>query len=304
MKYIIYCIKNEVNGKVYIGYTSKSINERFISHIKKAKNKINRRLYDSMNHYGYDNFKISELDVCDDKNTAHELESWYIFLFKSKNPNYGYNMTNGGDGGYTLTNWKDEDISDLYKRQAVNRKKTLIAKYGVEHVTQIDGVKKKISEKLKGRVITDAHKNKISNILKEKYKNGEIVANISGLKSHKVGEFKHSNITKEKLSKFRKGKSYEELFDVDTVNRLKEQKKKQFSGKNNPLYVENLNIEEQKQFIQFLIDNKRISYCVKYFNKSAYKLRQLLRQYGIDNIQKLKNTDKENKLLIEILNML
>lgn len=95
MRYSIYCIKNTVNDKVYVGYTSKSIRARFASHLKNARSKVNRRLYDSMNHHGYDKFVIFELDETHYHDKAREMESWYIYLLDSKNPQKGYNMTWG-----------------------------------------------------------------------------------------------------------------------------------------------------------------------------------------------------------------
>lgn len=304
MKFIIYCIKNEINGKVYVGYTSKEINERFKSHIKNAEKKINRRLYDSMNKYGYDNFTIVKLDEVNCTKSAQELESWYINIFKSKNSNYGYNMTNGGDGGYTLSEWSDDDKEKLYSQQKQNRKKTLMDRYGVDHQSKLEWVKEKISSSHIGKTLSEEHKKKVSETISKKIKSGEFTPNTIGLSPHKKGEFKHSNDSKEKISKVRLGKKYEEMFNTDTVTKLKEFHRESFTGQNNPLYVENLNIDEQKEFIKFLIDNKTISFCETYFNKSQFKLRQLLRQYGITNLQKLKNNDKENKLLNEIFKKL
>ena len=83
MKLKIYIIENLINGKVYVGKTSKSIEQRWNEHLKKAKIKENRRLYDSINKYGPENFKISELDSIDDEKKINEMESWYIHIFRS-----------------------------------------------------------------------------------------------------------------------------------------------------------------------------------------------------------------------------
>ena len=305
MRYNIYCIKNEINGKVYIGYTSKTVNERFNTHIKNAKKKINRRLYDAMNKYGYENFTVSNLDETFDVNSAQEIETWYIHIFRAKNQKYGYNMTHGGDGGYTMSEWSDAAKKELYTQQKIKREATFMERYGVKTPTQLNWVKEKISKSLKGRTFTDECKQRISDTLKRKIALGEFTPNTSGLKKgHVVGEFTHSNKAKEKISNARLGKKYEDIMDVDTVARLKDMHRNQFTGENNPLYVENLNIDEQKQFVKLLIENKTIGYCEEFFGKSEYKLRQLLREYGIDNIQKLKRTDKENKFLNEILKKL
>lgn len=304
MRYIIYCITNKINNKVYIGYTGKKINQRFNTHIKNSEKKINRRLYDAMNKYGCENFTITELDNTELLESAQELECWYIHIFRSKDSKYGYNMTNGGDGGHTLSEWSKTNKEKLYLQQKQKREKTLKEKYGVSCPSKLDWVKEKISKSHKNKILSEEHKQSISETLKNKYQSRELTPNISGLRSHKKGEFVHSDESKEKISKYRLGKRYKDIFDEETVKRLKEQHRVCFLGENNPLYVENLNIEEQKEFVRFLIDNKTINFCEKYFNKSSYKLRQLLRQYGIDNIQKLKNNDKDNILLNEMLKKL
>jgi len=234
MKYTIYIIKNEINNKVYIGYTSKNIDERFITNIKNAKKKINRRLYDSMNKYGHKKFTISVLDETEVIESAKELESWYIHIFNSKNSKYGYNMTNGGDGGYTLSEWTDTEKQNLYIQQKQNREKTLMDKYGVNSPSKLDSVKKKISDSHKGKKISETHKKNISTTIKEKIKKGEIIINTNGLKfGHIKGEFTHSDYTKEKISKTRQNKRYEDIFDEDTTKRLKNLHRMSFIGNKN-----------------------------------------------------------------------
>ena len=62
----IYKIVNDVNGKLYIGKTTKTIEERYNRHLQNARNKVNRYLYDAMNHYGVEHFSISLIEECVD----------------------------------------------------------------------------------------------------------------------------------------------------------------------------------------------------------------------------------------------
>ena len=49
----IYKITNIINGKLYIGKTGKTIEERFQDHKRASKAPyVNRPLYDAMNKYG------------------------------------------------------------------------------------------------------------------------------------------------------------------------------------------------------------------------------------------------------------
>ena len=72
----IYQIVNIVNGKVYIGKTEKTIEERFKQHKIKAATYPNRYLYDAMNHYGYSNFQIKEIEQVNDIDELDNREKY------------------------------------------------------------------------------------------------------------------------------------------------------------------------------------------------------------------------------------
>lgn len=284
MRYVIYIIKNQINGKVYIGKTSKSIEERWKKHLKNADLKINRRLYDSINKYGKDKFIISEIDSTEDINLIDEMESWYIYLFRSKNPEYGYNMTYGGDGGNTLSGYSEEDKKIMYSKQLEKRQKTLMEKYGVKSPSQIPGVIEKIRESNKGRVTKEESKKKISNTIKEKIKDGSFIPNTEGIKKGQAIGFKHTDESKEKMSSYRKGKKYEDIYGPELTEKIKNKKKIQMSGEKNPLYV---NIEKDELIrkikeLPYLKDvasyfstssQTIINKCKKYFNKKYTELK-------------------------------
>lgn len=93
----IYCIKNNINGKCYVGKTLKSPNERFSEHLYDAykPTEENRPLYRAIKKYGENNFSLQTLEECADE-LASEREIWYIK--KLKTYAHGYNATIGGDG--------------------------------------------------------------------------------------------------------------------------------------------------------------------------------------------------------------
>lgn len=95
--YSLYKITCAQNGKVYVGYTSKSIEERFKAHLMNARCKRNYALADAIRVLGQELFKVELILQCESHKEACEHEIRLIKELNSILPN-GYNMTNGGDG--------------------------------------------------------------------------------------------------------------------------------------------------------------------------------------------------------------
>ena len=92
----IYKIYNDINDKIYIGKTNYSLEKRFQEHIRDSrKNQENRPLYNAMNKYGVEHFKIEQIEECDIQVVDEREKYWIEFLQTFK---YGYNATLGGDG--------------------------------------------------------------------------------------------------------------------------------------------------------------------------------------------------------------
>ena len=105
----IYCIKNKVNGKCYVGKTLSSIEKRFHEHCCERHRSTERPLYRAMNKYGIENFEVNLLEECDYR-TLSEREAYWISQLDTYNN--GYNATLGGDGK-VLYNY--EQIVEKYK---------------------------------------------------------------------------------------------------------------------------------------------------------------------------------------------
>ena len=108
---VIYKIENLVNGKVYIGQTTKGFDKRYRGHgiegvYKYHKSKFesndncNKHLYNAIEKYGFENFKVYEqFDIAFSKIELDIKEKVYITLYNSTNKEYGYNNKEGGANG-------------------------------------------------------------------------------------------------------------------------------------------------------------------------------------------------------------
>lgn len=185
---LVYCIKNQINNKVYVGVTSKTIGQRFSWHLRDCRVGKSKKLYDAMRELGIENFYIELLTECD-KSNVKQLEEHYINLFDSYKSGYNGSKLSGGVH---------------------------------EHSQE---TRKKLSEKSTGRVLSSETRQKISNSSKitwSKKTKEELDSFANKMRSVNLGRVhneiqntrhselmrgrKHSEQTKEKMSESRKGR--------------------------------------------------------------------------------------------------
>ena len=120
----IYKILNKINGKSYIGKTTKSLAHRWKGHLYDSK-KQKTRLYNAIKKHGADNFEMYYIEyvngVSIDK--LNEREIYWIAVLEPE-----YNMTKGGDGGHIGTgqlgkHWKVKDTSRMRNKKTVTLKR-------------------------------------------------------------------------------------------------------------------------------------------------------------------------------------
>ena len=91
---IIYKVVNTITDEVYIGATTKSIEERKADHLQKSQKKVGSSFHESIAKYGADAFSWTQIDTANSTNELAEKERQYILQYNSKEQ--GYNSDAGG----------------------------------------------------------------------------------------------------------------------------------------------------------------------------------------------------------------
>lgn len=189
--YHIYKYTNTVNGKVYIGQTSKSLEERAQAGGRNYREC--RRFYNAIQKYSWEAFAPEILEIVQTVEEANEREIYYISKFNSTDENYGYNLSKGGDNK-TMSPASKMLISTKAKNRYTD--KTANPMYGKKHTVhalELQSKKKAGSNNpMYGTTWTDAQRERsgcrgmklnISNEQREKLReHGRLIGKTVGLK--------------------------------------------------------------------------------------------------------------------------
>ena len=106
-QFVVYQITNTSNGKRYIGYTSKTLHERWEGHVKDARLGSQTHFHSVIRKYGKEVFSLEVLFL---ENTSAEAKETEILMILDRSPEY--NKTFGGDGthGHPVTDETREKI--------------------------------------------------------------------------------------------------------------------------------------------------------------------------------------------------
>jgi len=182
---IIYQLTNKRNGKIYIGQTIGTLENRLRGHLNPRRN--TSAIHRALTKYGAQAFKKDILVYCQNKDEANHYEKLLVEKLNTRTP-YGYNITVGGESrmGMTHTPEAIEKIraastGRLHSKEA--KQKIREAHIGVRHTPE---VLERISAKLKGREGTfkghthsDEAKQKISENGKKLAHTDEVKQNIA-----------------------------------------------------------------------------------------------------------------------------
>lgn len=105
--FYIYKITNKINNKIYIGKTN-NLYQRMHAHLHIARHGATNEFYQnngkynyihrSIAKYGEENFTFESIDQHENEDMIFKLEIFYITKYSSNIREFGYNLTDGGEG--------------------------------------------------------------------------------------------------------------------------------------------------------------------------------------------------------------
>lgn len=119
--YVIYRATNKLNGKSYIGFTSRTLEERLREHKKESQRKITKtHFHSAIRKYGIESFSFEMLEEGEDQRIGKDSrESHWIGIL-----NPAYNKTLGGDGFLGRRNTPQQSLNQSTRQTGIKRSET------------------------------------------------------------------------------------------------------------------------------------------------------------------------------------
>lgn len=146
--YTVYQHINKINGKQYIGITSRKPEERL--GINGVNYKSTPHFYNAIQKYGWDNFEHNILYENLTKENACEIERNLIKQMNTQDRRFGYNIYEGGEAPSI-----PQEIRNKMSMSMIGNKN------GLNHPCS-EEKKKKIRDAQIGKMLTEEHKQKLS----------------------------------------------------------------------------------------------------------------------------------------------
>ena len=114
---IIYKITNIQNGKMYIGQTIRSLDERWKRHqIDALHNVLDTHFARAIRYYGVENFKAEIIDTATTQNELTEKEYYWIHFYNATQNGYNENEDKTKCGGNTYKNKTPEELEKIKEK--------------------------------------------------------------------------------------------------------------------------------------------------------------------------------------------
>jgi len=186
-RWTIYCHTHVESGRRYIGLTSKTMLARWNDHVYKAKSSKGGRWHfpNAIRKYGKDAFSHEVLTICETLEEANAYEAYFIDLFRTRDPEFGFNLAEGGrhePHPIRKNPWDNPEYRakcaanierfnrECHSPEAYAKMKATVGApaFKAEHAAKSRAtlakpeVRAKISAKLTGRTLSAEHRAKIS----------------------------------------------------------------------------------------------------------------------------------------------
>jgi len=168
MKALIYKAVNILNGKIYIGFTTRTLKTRIKAHIHSVNSGSDYYFHNAIRKYGIDSFKFEAIYESEDaKHTLKVMEPLYIKEHDSHESLSGYNMSWGGDNVMLGRKHSKESKIKMSMNSAARRpevkEKMRQAKLGTQHTEE---------HKAKIRAFRHSEETKLNMSKNHAFKNG------------------------------------------------------------------------------------------------------------------------------------
>lgn len=94
--YYVYAAIHTADQKVYIGFTSRTVQKRWQEHLSIARNAPILPFHRAIAKHGAHNFELRTLEKDPNEDTALDAEKYLIKSCNATNPDCGYNLSEGG----------------------------------------------------------------------------------------------------------------------------------------------------------------------------------------------------------------
>lgn len=200
MGWTIYCHTHIESGRRYIGLTKQTMERRWASHVSKSRSAKGGRWHfpNAIRKYGPKAFSHEILAVCDTLEEANRIEREKIVEFKTRDPEFGFNLAEGGGSQphpIRRNPWDDPEFRAKHigchkflhtaearanNKVALNTPESKAKRSAAsKEVTSRPDVLAKISAAAAGRVVTKAQRQQLASARRGKKHSVETIAKIA-----------------------------------------------------------------------------------------------------------------------------
>lgn len=191
-----------------MGITDRTLEYRWGKHLISVRCGSEYHFHRAIRKHGKDVFEGIVLEECSTLDELKSAERRWIWLLATNHPEYGYNMTLGGDGifGHKMTEQSRQRMRDSHLGKKLPEEQKRKISEAMKRRYSDPEERKRTSEALMGHEVSDATREKISQTHLGKIKS---ISEETKLKISIVNKGKrHSDASKQRLMEANLGKTY------------------------------------------------------------------------------------------------